>query len=65
MVVGGAPAGRGLGLSFCVVSDPFDSEDDVCREPRNMLYIGATLAQEIRDAVSGLLPFKCCWHGCC
>ena len=26
------------------------------REPRNTLYVGATLSQEIRDAVSGIVP---------
>ena len=39
-----------------VAGGSFDSEDDEFRAPRNTLYIGATLSQDIRDAVSGISP---------
>ena len=41
---------------YPMIGGPFDSEDDTYREPRNRLYIGATLSQELRTAVSGLVP---------
>ena len=41
---------------YPMISGSFDSEDDAYREPRNSLYVGATLSQEIRDAVSGIVP---------
>ena len=41
---------------FPMIGGPFYSEDDTYREPRNTLYVGATLSQEIRDAVSGIVP---------
>ena len=41
---------------YPMISGTFDSEDDTYREPRNALYVGATLSQEIRDAVSGMVP---------
>ena len=41
---------------FPMIGGSFDSEDDAYREPRNALYVGATLSQEIRDAVSGMVP---------
>ena len=41
---------------YPMIGGSFDSEDDGFRAPRNTLYIGATLAQEIRDAVSGVAP---------
>ena len=41
---------------YPMIGGSFDSEDDTYREPRNRLYIGATLSQEIRDAVSGVSP---------
>ena len=39
-----------------MIGGSFDSEDDEFRAPRNTLYVGATLSQEIRDAVSGIAP---------
>ena len=41
---------------YPMIGGSFDSEDDEFRAPRNTLYVGATLAQEIRDAVSGISP---------
>ena len=41
---------------YPMIGGSFDSEDDEFRVPRNTLYIGATLSQEIRDAVSGISP---------
>ena len=41
---------------YPMIGGTFDSEDDAYREPRNSLYVGATLSQEIRDAVSGIVP---------
>ena len=41
---------------YPMIGGSFDSEDDTYREPRNRLYVGATLSQEIRDAVSGMEP---------
>ena len=41
---------------FPMIGGSFDSEDDEFLAPRNTLYVGATLSQEIRDAVSGLTP---------
>ena len=41
---------------YPMIGGSFDSEDDVFREQRNTLYVGATLSQEIRDAVSGIVP---------
>ena len=41
---------------YPMIGGSFDSEDDAFREPRNTLYVGATLSQEIRDAVSGIVP---------
>ena len=41
---------------YPMIGGSFDSEDDGFRAPRNTLYIGATLSQEIRDAVSGISP---------
>jgi hypothetical protein len=41
---------------YPMIGGSFDSEDDAYREPRNSLYVGATLSQEIRDAVSGIVP---------
>ena len=41
---------------YPMIGGSFDSEDDTYREPRNRLYVGATLSQEIRDAVSGIAP---------
>ena len=41
---------------YPMIGGSFDSEDDTYREPRNSLYVGATLSQEIRDAVSGIVP---------
>ena len=41
---------------YPMIGGPFDSEDDEFRAPRNTLYIGATLSQDIRDAVSGIAP---------
>ena len=41
---------------YPMIGGSFDSEDDEFRAPRNTLYVGATLSQEIRDAVSGLTP---------
>ena len=41
---------------YPMIGGSFDSEDDEFREPRNTLYVGATLSQEIRDAVSGIVP---------
>ena len=41
---------------YPMIGGSFDSEDDGFRAPRNRLYIGATLSQEIRDAVSGIAP---------
>ena len=41
---------------YPMIGGPFDSEDDTYREPRNTLYIGATLSQELRNAVTGLVP---------
>ena len=41
---------------YPMIGGPFDSEDDTFRVPRNTLYIGATLSQDIRDAVSGVSP---------
>ena len=41
---------------YPMIGGSFDSEDDEFRAPRNTLYVGATLSQEIRDAVSGITP---------
>ena len=41
---------------YPMIGGSFDSEDDGFRAPRNTLYIGATLSQEIRDAVAGISP---------
>ena len=41
---------------YPMIGGSFDSEDDEFRAPRNTLYIGATLSQDIRDAVSGIAP---------
>ncbi len=41
---------------YPMIGGAFDSEDDEFRAPRNTLYIGATLSQDIRDAVSGIAP---------
>ena len=41
---------------YPMIGGSFDSEDDEFREPRNTLYVGATLSQEIRDAVAGITP---------
>ena len=41
---------------YPMIGGSFDSEDDEFRAPRNTLYVGATLSQEIRDAVSGIVP---------
>ena len=41
---------------YPMIGGSFDSEDDGFRAPRNTLYIGATLSQDIRDAVSGISP---------
>ena len=41
---------------YPMIGGSFDSEDDEFRAPRNTLYVGATLSQEIRDAVSGMAP---------
>ena len=41
---------------YPMIGGSFDSEDDEFRAPRNTLYIGATLSQDIRDAVSGISP---------
>ena len=41
---------------YPMIGGSFDSEDDEFLAPRNTLYVGATLSQEIRDAVSGLTP---------
>ena len=41
---------------YPMIGGSFDSEDDAYREPRNTLYVGATLSQEIRDAVAGIVP---------
>ena len=41
---------------YPMIGGSFDSEDDGFRAPRNTLYVGATLSQEIRDAVSGMAP---------
>ena len=41
---------------YPMIGGSFDSEDDEFRAPRNTLYIGATLSQNIRDAVSGISP---------
>ena len=41
---------------YPMIGGSFDSEDDEFRAPRNTLYVGATLSQEIRDAVAGVTP---------
>ena len=41
---------------YPMIGGAFDSEDDTFKEPRNTLYIGATLSQEIRNAVAGIAP---------
>ena len=41
---------------YPMIGGSFDSEDDEFLAPRNTLYVGATLSQEIRDAVSGIAP---------
>ena len=41
---------------FPMIGGAFDSEDDTFKEPRNTLYIGATLSQDIRNAVAGIVP---------
>ena len=41
---------------YPMIGGPFDSEDDTFKEPRNTLYIGATLSQDIRNAVAGIVP---------
>ena len=41
---------------YPMIGGSFDSEDDEFRASRNTLYIGATLSQDIRDAVSGISP---------
>ena len=41
---------------YPMIGGSFDSEDDEFRAPRNTLYIGATLSQDIREAVSGISP---------
>lgn len=41
---------------YPMIGGAFDSEDDTFKEPRNTLYIGATLSQDIRDAVAGIAP---------
>ncbi len=41
---------------YPMIGGSFDSEDDEFRAPRNTLYVGATLSQEIREAVSGMSP---------
>ena len=41
---------------YPMIGGSFDSEDDAYREPRNSLYVGATLSREIRDAVAGVKP---------
>ena len=48
---------------YPMIGGSFDSEDDEFREPRNTLYVGATLSQEIRDAVSGFGPPAFCCRG--
>ena len=47
------------GLIYPMIGGAFDSEDDTFKEPRNTLYIGATLSQDIRNAVAGIVPFTC------
>ena len=41
---------------YPMIGGAFDSEDDTFKEPRNTLYIGATLSQDIRNAVTGIVP---------
>ena len=41
---------------YPMIGGSFDSEDDEFRAPRNTLYVGAALSQEIRDAVAGITP---------
>ena len=41
---------------YPMIGGSFDSEDDTYREPRNRLYVGATLSQDVRDAVAGVAP---------
>ena len=41
---------------YPMIGGAFDSEDDTFKEPRNTLYIGATLSQDIRNAVAGIVP---------
>ena len=41
---------------YPMIGGSFDSEDDEFRAPRNTLYVGATLSQDIRDAVAGITP---------
>ena len=41
---------------YPMIGGSFDSEDDEFRAPRNTLSVGATLSQEIREAVSGMSP---------
>ena len=41
---------------YPMIGGSFDSEDDEFRAPRNTLYVGAMLSQDIRDAVSGIAP---------
>ena len=48
---------------YPMIGGSFDSEDDEFRSPRNTLYVGATLSQEIRDAVSGFGPPAFCRCG--
>ena len=40
---------------YPMIGGAFDSEDDTFKEPRNTLYIGATLSQDIRNAVAGIV----------
>ena len=39
---------------YPMIGGAFDSEDDSFRALRNTLYIGATLSQDVRDAVAGV-----------
>lgn len=41
---------------YPMIGGAFDSEDDTFKDPRNTLYIGATLSQDIRNAVAGIMP---------
>lgn len=41
---------------YPMIGGGFDSEDDAYQEPRNSLYVGATLAQGLRDSVAEVEP---------